>query len=353
MLLVNRKQLEVGEALNNTGHPLHAQAVEYNDGLKQLRDTYGKEIKFIRPGFPKKNKGEDSKGRETMLTEPTPPMLIPLQSYHAHPTRGKELWGCCLGLPKPIEGNMWDIGDKRSLKIEDFKIVSLDKEPDLAFYLYYISASKKKGRIKVDNPKVDLAEKAAKEMEVLERKTAIWSMLQDENLLVRMASSYGIQGADKKDPNAVRFELESLLESNDLKKKRDRTIKGTSEFLEEMKVTDAVRLRAFLRKQLDNKVIEYKLDGKFKIADKVLMQVPYTEVTKGTTFEYLCNFYHAPNNADKLRELMTDTVSKEYLDNIKDDRDYGWLAKVMGITVAFKKKEEVKELVYSAFNIAL
>lgn len=352
-ILINQKQLEVGEALNNPNHPMHVYAVEYDRGLKEMRDNYGKEIKFIRPGFPLKNKGADARGRETEVTEPTPPMIIPLQSYYAHPTRGKELWSCCLGLPKLLPNGLWDIGEKRSLKIEEFKIVSLEKEPDLAFFLYYISHSKRKGRLKVDNPKLDLAQKAAKEVEALERKTAIWSMLQDDNLLVRMASAYGVNGAEKKDPNAVRFELEGLLEVADKKKKRDFTIKGTRDFLDEMKVTDYVRLRHFLKRNMDDKVIEYKPDGKLRIADKILMTVPYSEVTKGMVFEYICNFYHSPNNAEKLKELMVDIVNKEYLDSIKDDKDFSWLAKVMGVAVPFKKKEEIRDKVYSAFNIAL
>jgi hypothetical protein len=49
---------------------------------------------------------------------------------------------------------------------------------------------------------------------------------------------------------------------------------------------------------------------------------------------------------------MRDAVDKEYLDKIKDPKDFAWLAKVMGLTVSFKKSEEVKEAVYNIFSIA-
>jgi hypothetical protein len=50
---------------------------------------------------------------------------------------------------------------------------------------------------------------------------------------------------------------------------------------------------------------------------------------------------------------MRDVVDKAYLDGLTDPKDLIWLAKVMGINTSFKKKEELKSMVYDAFSIAL
>jgi hypothetical protein len=350
-LLINGRQLEVGLAIRDENHPMHQYALEYTQGLTELREKFGNVIKFIRPGFPKKNRGSDSKGNEVMMNEPTPPALFPLEKSHPHPNRGEEVWSCCLNMPKLLPNGLWSIGNKKSLKIEQFINVDINKQPDLAYYLYYIADFGRGGRLKVDDPQEEIRNKAAKERQLVERKTAIWQMLSDENVLRKMASAYGVPFAATKSPDALRFDLEAQLESNDKNKIKDNSIKGTMEFLEEMKVTDNVRLRAFLQKLIDDNKLVYKQDGRYRLGDKVLMQVPQSEINK--RFEYLCSYYNISNNQDKLQELMRDVVNKEFLDGIKDDKDITWLSKVMGINTPFKKKEELRSLVYDAFSIAL
>ncbi len=351
MLLINQRQLEISAATADDKHPLHAQAIEYTKGLEELRQKFGKTIKFVRPGFPKTSLGSDSKGRDANIQEPTPPIRIPLRTVIAHPTRGREIWACPMDFPELKPNNLWDIGRKVSIQITDFIITDLNKDPDLAYYLYYISNSVKRGRLKVDNPKEEVAKKADKVREELERKTAVWQMLTDEDVLRKMAAAYGVTDAHKRDANELRFALEATLENNDKNKRKDPLLKGTKEFLDEMKVTDAVRLRAFIRKLMDEQKLIYKPDGRFWVGSKNIMQVPASAIND--RFNYLCNYYSAPNNTDKLQELMRDVVTKDYLDSLKDDKEFKWLSKVMGIQSAFKKGEDIKSMVYDAFNVAL
>lgn len=352
-ILVNGKMLDTGTAIRDEKHPMHQYALDYTKGLAELKEKFLKRIKFVRPGWPKTNIGSDSKGNEAKLKEPTPPALFPLEREYVHPLRGSENWSCCLNMPKLLPNGLWSIGNKKSIRIEEFLIVDIDKQPDLAFYLYYISRygiNEKGGLLRVYDPQKEIRERAEKERQLVERKTAIWQILKNEDV-PRMAAAYGVPGSRTKEPDQLRFDLEAQLETNDKKKKNDLTIKGTREFLEEMKVTDSIRLRAFIKGLEDDKKLVYKPDGRYRLGDKVLMQVPQSEINK--RFEYICGYYAIPNNSDKLVELMRDVVDKEYLDNIKDDKDFTWLAKVMGVNTAFKKKEELKSIVYDAFSIAL
>jgi hypothetical protein len=350
-LLINGKQLTVGVALRDENHEMHPYAVEYTAGMAELRQKFGKVIKFVRPGYPRTNIGTDSRGREAHMLEPTPPAMFPLEKEHAHPLRGKEIWSCCLNMPKLLPNGLWSIGNKKSIKITEFLNVDLDRQPDLAYYLYYIANFERGGRLKVDDPKADIKAKADKKMREVERTTAIWQMLDDEHKLRTMAAAYGVPNSGTKEPDQLKFDLEAQLEINDNRKRQDPLIKGTREFLEEMKVTDNVRLRAFIKNLEDTKKLIYKPDGRYHLGDKTLLQVPFESIKD--TFGYICSYYNVPNNAEKLQDLMRDVVNKEYLDNIKDEKDFTWLAKVMGINTPFKKKEELRSMVYDAFSIAL
>jgi hypothetical protein len=353
-LLINGKKLETGVALRDVNHPLHEYAVDYTEGIKSLKQQYGKTMRYVRPGFPIMNKGADSKGNETMLIEPDRPAMFPLQTVFPHPLRGEETWSCCLDMPKPIGNDQWEMGKKRSIMINRFINIDLDKQPDLAYYLAYIYVAdfkKRTNRLRIDDPDKEIREKADQKRLDVERNTAIWQMLKDEDQLRKMASAYGVPMSATKSADALRFDLEATLENNDKNKGRNPQLKGTKEFLEEMKVTDNVRLRAFIKRLEDDKKLVYKPDGRYHLGDKTLVQVPQSDIQN--RFEWLCGYYNISNNADKLQELMRDVVDKAYLDKITEDKDFTWLCKVMGISVPFKKKEEIKSMVYDAFSIAL
>jgi hypothetical protein len=351
MLLINQRQLLINEALADKTHPLYAHAVEYNEGLRELKEKFGKEIKFIRPGYPKFNPGMDSEGKDATLMEPSEPALFPLSTYFSHPQRGKEVWACCLDFPKLLSNGLWEMGRKRSFMVFDYITIDIDKNPDFAFYLYYISNEPKKQLLVVDNPKAEIRAKADKEREATELQVAIWHVLKDELALRRIAQSWGIPFVGEKDPDELRFALKTLVVGNDEKKKLDPRTKGTKEFLAELKVTDSIRLRAYIRDLFDSKTVIYKPDGRYWLGEKELIQAPYNAVRDNSEFDYFCNFYGAPNNAIKLQELMRDTITQDMLDGIVDDKDFTWLGKVMDIKTSFKKKEETKRLVYEAFSL--
>ena len=136
-ILVNVIKLDAGIALRDEKHPMYAYALQYTEGIAELKKNHGSVIRFVRPGFPKMNLGSDSKGNETSIVEPTPPAMFPLEKVYAHPTRGEEIWSCCLTMPKLLPNGLWSIGNKKGLKITDAISVDIDKQPDLAFYLYY------------------------------------------------------------------------------------------------------------------------------------------------------------------------------------------------------------------------
>ena len=352
MILLDKLPLN-HEDLNDQKAKHHVFAKEYNDTIAYLHDTYKNGyIRFKRQNAVKYTKGADDRGNEIpKMAEPVKPWRIPLQAYAVTGNKGKHLWACCMGAPEPKENGLWDMGTIKSMSVKEDILVNINENPDLAFFLYKISPFVRRRLITVVDPKLDDETLGTAERELTERKYAVWNMLADEAKLKTMARAYGMNAVDSKQPNAIRKDLEKLLETNDKLKRQNPAVKGTKEFIEEMKVTDGLLLRNFMQKAIDDKKLTWKGDGRWKIGEKIVCQVPSQETLRRN--DYLCNWLMAGNNTDKLKEFIVDLVDKDYLDTIPDTKDgrkeWEWFAKVSGENPAFKKTGEIKDFVYKTF----
>lgn len=347
MLLVNQQKLEVGAASNDVNHPLHKHAEFYLKGTKYLRETYGKYMRFMDIKQPRYCRGADFRGEEIpRMKEPDTILRVPLSAYYSDKERGKEVWACCISNPVLLPNGLWDLGRDRAITIKGEKVVDLDKDMDLAFYLSYISRFVPKKLLKIDNPAEDAKKEGERKREEIKRQTAIWNMLDDDKLRI-VASGYGITQTSNKTPDRIRIELEKVLASNDKLKKSNPAIRGTDDFLDELKVTDGLLLRAFVQNAIDEKKVIYKPDGKWRIGNKVVMQIAQADLER--KFDALCNWLNAPNNSDRLLEFITDLMTREYLESIRDHKVFEWLAKIIGVKTPFKKKAELRNLVYEHF----
>lgn len=352
MLLIDQRPLE-GDALNDKLHKLHKFAVEYDNTLKYLITAYPQGfIRFKRSDLPKYTKGADSSFKELpRVSEPVQKWRIPLSAYANIGELGKHRIMCCLDTPTILPNGLWDMGKKKSMDVVENILVNINENPDLAFFLYKISPFTQRGLIKVVDPKLDDETLGKAEIELTERKYAVWNMLTDETKLKTMARAYGVTLVDTKQPNAIRKELEALLERNDKTKRQNPAVKGTKEFIEEMRVTDGLLLRNFVQRAIDEKKLTWKGDGRWKIGEKIVCQVPAQETLRRN--DYLCNWLMAGNNEDKLKEFIVDLVNKEYFDGISDTKDgrreWEWFAKIAGVTTVAKKTGELKEIVLKTF----
>ncbi len=346
MLLINNQQLELN-ALRDDQHPLHSYAEEYKKGIEFLKETYGEQLKLIRPGFPKKVKGFDHRGKEVNnLTEPITPMRVPLQA-RVQGKVGMEIWDYCKGAPKLMPNQLWEPTGKRGLFVDESIKLSLRKDADLAFFLYYKSPFLPSGLLKIDDPTAEARVEGDKARAELDLQTALYGVLADEDQLRVVAQAYGILGTATKHPDALRKELKGMVLLDEKKKRTDPTAKGIKGFLEEMKVTDSVRLRSLVMTMVENKRITWPGDGRYKIGEREICRIPSTELANRQNF--LCNHLLNPANRTKLQELLRDVIDKEYLDKISDEKTFIWLARVMGLQYNFKSADEVRESVYAEF----
>lgn len=359
MLIIDRHPLEK-EAFHDKNHNLHDCAILVDNTLRELKGRYKDGVlRFKKIGYPKHTKGADSRFKELpKVVEPSTKWRIPLKAYVAIGDLGKHTWMCCLDTPEVLPNGLYDFSKfskRKGIDVEETLVINIDKQPDLAVFLYKISPFIKRdgnrGLFKLVDPLLDDETLGEAERELTERKYAVWNMLTDESKLKTMARAYGLNAVDTKQPNAIRKELEALLERNDKAKRQNPAVKGTKEFIAEMNVTDGLLLRNFMQKAIDDKKLSWKGDGRWKIGEKIVVQVPVTETLRRN--DYLCNYLMAGNNEDKLKSFMVDLVNQEYLDSIPNDKDgkkeWNWLAKIAGVPFDFKKFEEVKTNVTKVF----
>lgn len=352
MLLINRKPLSISEALNDPKHPNHEYAKEYEEGVKELHKRFGRQMRFIRPDFPKYVEGSNERGdRIAQMPLPTTPMQVPLKC-NANGRLGREIWMCCLDEPTVLPNGLWDMGRKRSFPIKENLTVDLDKDIELAYFLYFKSpfmnpkqGGRGSGQLKVYDETEDARKLGETEELITERKMAVWKLLKDDKLEM-MARAYGVSVLNKQ-PQNIRQDLEKQLQTNDDLQRGNPAVKGTREFLEEMKVNDSVLLRNFAKRMIDEGRISFRADGRYKIGDKVVVQVPASEILK--PFDYLCQYLSAGNNLEKLQEFLKDLLSPEYLDGIIEKKEWQWLYKVTGANPEFKKTGDIQNTVRTFF----
>ena len=228
--------------------------------------------------------------------------------------------------------------------------MDINEDPDFAYYLYYCSRAVKGGHLRIDDPKADVKAKGDKYREELALQVAIWQTLADEDKLRKIASAWDVENVDTLEPDAIRFELQKALERRNELQRKNPLIKGTREFLEDLSVNDYVRLSYFLRQNTELGLITYTKDGRYRVGDKDLVHVPSTWANE--RFVWLCDYFNSPSHREELKNLMHDVITKEYLDGVKDNKDFRWIAEVAGIEGYFNKSpEQVKEMVYKTFVI--
>jgi hypothetical protein len=345
MLLINSKPIDV-LARQDEQNPMHIHAIDYEKGIQYLKETFGTQLKFVRPGFPKRSRGIDSRKKEVPnMLRPTPPMRIPLKSEVVGKT-GTEIWEYCEGAPKLLPNNLLEATGKRGIQVEDQIVISLNKSPELAFFLYYKSPFMN-SLLKIDDPTAEAKAEGDKARAELDLQTALYSILGDEDQLRIVSQAYGINKTDTKHPDALRKELKTVVLAGEQRKKSDPAARGIKEFLEELKVTDSVRLRSLIMTMIEAKKITWSGDGRYKVGDRELCRVSASELS--TKQDFLCRHLSNPANRLKLQELLKDVVDKDYLDKITDDKTFVWLARIGDIKHNFKKSGEIRESVYSFF----
>jgi len=332
MLLVNKKRLT---------DPENAEAKkEYEIAVAEIRKEYGEKgfITLVRPGYP-------SRDKKTGYVLPTPPMVVPYERMVSGPETGQVLWSYCASAPKLQPNGLYDIST-RSKQIEDSLGIDINKDIDLAFYILYKSGLIKNQLLEVYDPGKEARKKGEETRQRLLIESAIWQTLNDDKELRLVASAWGIDHVYTKEPDAVRVELQALLEKREKQRRDDPTIKGVEAFLASMKEKDSIKAQSVLKRLVDNGSLVYNKDSrKYLVGANEIVSVPLSESEQ--PFAFLCRRMEKKPN--EMISLFKETFNNKFVESIGEYDIYIWLAKLVNVSFFGKKQEELMKEVKEAF----
>ena len=339
MLLVNQQELPANTTDKN--HPLYPYVKEYHALLDRLKqDCPRGVVKLSRIGWPKTNNG---------LLEPTPTLSIPL-SAAVDGENGTAHWAYCQGAPIILPNGLRDIPERR-MSISEQLTIDLKKQPDLAVFLIYKSPFFGK-EYRIEDPEAEAYSKAMERSREIELSDTIWKGLAAESRLRMVATAWGVPNASELNDTVLRDYLEKKilnLEKDKRKHPTDPSYKGISEFLQDIKVDDELRVRAVVAKAIEDKVIKYnKQTGKYFIKDRFLILIPTTHIDRHV--DYMTGFYSNPMNRGEFIDFLKEVGDADFVENM-DKKGVTWLAGLFSIDTKDKADSLLKEEIKAALGV--
>lgn len=300
----------------------------YENTTKYLKKHYGSGIRFVNTHV-----ADDLKG------QPFPPCTIPLVARD-----GLTEWAYTENsgnIRRTKDGHMTLTRKSKIMKQGELN-VDLNKDIDLAYFIYEKSPMFKKGIIKIDDVREKEEEKVRKERDAIRLKNAIYgeaSPLTSEPMLRQVCHSLGIAGADKDPENRLRIKLENYIEGEN--KKHDVHAMTTANFLELINMGDEVHKRGIVGKAVSRNVLDYtKMNGWiWGTSRTTLVRVPDSRYAD--RFAYLCEYLGNEANKEAWDALMKTLAEQGYFEDEQPYEELKWLAKMYGIGISQTKKTEL------------
>jgi len=307
------------------GEKLYDSVQQYQKEIESLRRKHGDVIIFRRT---RKN-SFDNTGRSL----PIPPMVLPLRGKRIGGDGIDEDWLYVEAIPNKENGIY---KPRRSgMIVYDELVVHMDKQPDLAWFLYYVSGLYGKEYILYDKDQIKKLELDERKRKVaLENALFGESSLSDPTILRIVAESWGIDIYKKEDAQ-LRFELEELLKRRDIEKRKNPSVKGSKEFLKDIKnIGEKVFKKSFLKRGFTSKILTKEDSGDIimnQTGEKLFFVPPDREIE---WFDYFAEY--AVRDENLWSRLVKANVNNGYIDNADEETQLGWLYK-------FADKEPAKK----------
>ena len=327
MLIKNNKLFNPGV---KKGDEDYETAERYNTEVSSLIKKHGTRLIFKRT-----RKYSMSKNG---LRMPMPPMILPLRGSRTVDGKPEE-WMYVEGLP-PKKDGVFD-QRQRGLMIGAEKVIDMEKQPDLGWFLYYISPLMNKEIVLYD-PKLEHRQKADQRRMAVALENALFgdSPLSDSGVLKTVAEAWGVNSFHK-DPDELRFELESLLKRRDNEKLKDTSVRGSKEFLKDIKIIGTVTFKkSFLQRGVSSDIIKIEKSGDVVMTatGEKLLFVPPEKLSDW--FDYFAE--HVIKNEPLFKKLVKANANNGYIDDATDVSQLEWLFKFVGKPITKKTMPTIK-----------
>lgn len=307
------------------GEKFYDSAQQYQKEVESLKRKHGNVIIFRRT----RKDSFDNEGRSL----PVPPMILPLRGKRIGDNGVDQDLLYTEAIPNKKDGIYQP--KKSGMIVYDELTVHMNKHPDLAWFLYYVSNLYGKEYILYDKDEIK-----KKELEERRNKVALEnalfgdSSLSDDTILRIVAESWGINIYKKEDAQ-LRFELEELLKRRDAEKRKHPSVKGSKEFLKDIKnIGEKVFKKSYLQRGFSSKVMSKEDSGDIimnQTGEKLFFVPPDKEAE---WFDYFAE--HVIKDENLWPRLVKANVNNGYIDNATDTDQLKWLFK-------FVNKEPTKK----------
>lgn len=332
MILINGQELPKNA---DKTHPLYSYAREYKNDLASLKSRFPKGIiRLSRMGWPKFN--------ATGLLEPVPMITIPM-TCTADSEAGEAQWAYCDGRSTILPNGLRELPtNKRMMKVGESLAIDLNKQPDLAVFIF---KTKFVGlELRIDDPETEAINKALARQGEIELGGVIWNGIANEEKLRMIASAWGVTGAAKTDIRILKAELEKrvlFLENHKQQNAADLSRKGVKEFLDEVKGDKDMMLRSLIQNSIDEKAMQWSMtSGHYLLKNRKFLFVPSDY--EGRHVDYIASYLSSPSNEEQLTIFLTEVLTAELIDGI-DKIGLAWLCSLYNVDTKGKAPVEQKE----------
>lgn len=340
MILINGQELPKNA---DKTHPLYSYAREYKNDLASLKSRFPKGvIKLSRIGWPKFN--------ATGHIEPVPTITVPMHCT-VDSEAGEAQWAYCDGRATILPNGLRELpSNKRMMRVGDSLTVDLNRQPDLAVYLFktrFINLE-----LRVDDPETEAINKALAREREIELGNVIWNGIASEEKLRMIASAWGVSGAAKMDVRVLRSQLEQKvlsMEKNKQQNAADLTRKGVKEFLDEVKGDKDMMLRSLIQGAIDEKKMQWSMtSGHYLLKNRKFLFVPSDY--EGRHVDYIANYLSSPANEEQLKIFLTEVLTEETIEAL-DKIGLTWLCGLYDIDTKGKAPVELKGALRGAVSV--
>lgn len=314
---------------------------DFNAFIKNL-STYPNPVVFYHPRKRRKN--------PSGLLETPMVFNIKLESS-VETENGLEVWGYADTLVReknnPNGFYVATKDGKKDILVTQGEYAVGHKDRDLLFFL--LKKSKQLGSTFMIEDKVKEAnERAAQRQKRVDFESVLWgtsSPLNDDDVLSRVASAWGVTGVDKKIPAQLKEDLEVKVSQGEKVKKATGKGWGIEDFLNQLNAQGELIRASIAQLAIDRGVVGYnELSTYYEFTESgtKIFHVPADRINERDRF-FVSQITKDPKG-DMWKIIKKAIITPSLIDTWPTAKEYGWLAEEEGLSATMKKEDKLAKL---------
>lgn len=349
MLYINNKYLNLDAKVS--GDEFDAIRKDFHKKIRDLKDRFGDYVSLKSRKVPVRN--------PSGLLEPWKVITLPLKQVVAG-ANGSEEWVYTSSVPLVKDGYVVPDSLQEIIRNGELKI-SLDKDPDKAYFFLYKHEFVKNGTLILEDVKSDEEKKALARKREAKLNFIIYddasSLNTDEEKLKVIARRWGVFNVDGLTPAQIKNRLYDVVIESDRNSLKDNKFRTIQDFVSDCEVDNTVKVGAIIQEAMDEGYLffddntrQWKIDYKDGGHKPVLLAVSSNEV-KNKREVLIANLIMDSKALSVVENVLgkelgasaSPVLDKEYVERIDNIQLLRKHAKSLGINSFGKNAESIRK----------